>query len=56
MNFADAKSKTQVAVFRLYELHAARWRNSQNLARWNDACRARWELAQLSAPRLVSKP
>lgn len=47
MKFADPKSRKQVAVYRLHELHAARWRNAKNIERWNDACRSAWELDQI---------
>jgi hypothetical protein len=49
--FTDEKSKEQISTFRLFELHAARWRNARNLERWNDSCRERWEIEQLGAAR-----
>jgi hypothetical protein len=51
--FNDERSKEQIALFRLHELHASRWRNSRNLARWNDSCRQRWELAQIRVRSLI---
>jgi hypothetical protein len=49
-HFHDAKSKAQIAAFKLRESHAARWRNAKNLERWNDACRDRWEVEAVGAP------
>lgn len=53
--FSDERSRKQIAAFRVREMHAARWRNALNLERWNDACRDRWELAQLGSVRRVTR-
>lgn len=47
MNFRDARSRAQIAVYYANRLFAADDRNKRNLTRWTDERRQQWELAHI---------
>ena len=55
--FTDPSSRNQVAIYRLYENHAARLHNLRAVAHWNDECRSLWEIEHLKpAVRIEDHP
>lgn len=49
MNFTDDSSQEQIRIYKTHELLGARERNEQNLARWHNGLKQRWELEQLDS-------